>query len=82
MAAQPRRHGFLGGRAHTDHELEVVALDDVVEDAVPVPDDGGVGILREVAEVVAVLAEDRVAERVEEQVRPRDTEVAEEVLHA
>ena len=72
----------FAARADGDDEPQVVSLDEVVEDRVAVLHDRRRGILREPEQVFAVvLAEDRIDERVEKEIRARDAEVAQEVLH-
>ena len=79
--AVPGQHRLAGGPPHGDDQPEVVALGRVVEEPGAVPGDRRVGVERQVLEVPAELAGDRVHERVEEQVRPGDAEVGQQVLH-
>ena len=72
---------FLGGPTDRDHEADVAVDDGLVEDPIAVLDDRRPRILGERAQVLGVLAEDRVHERVQEQVRAIETDEAQQVLH-
>jgi hypothetical protein len=82
VRADPGRDRLLGRPADRDHQPPVAVSDRLVEDQVAVADDRRAGVLGERAQLVAVLAEDRVDERVEEQVGAVQAEVAQQVLHA
>ncbi len=76
-------HGLLGCPPDRHDETEIVALDEVVEQRVPVFDDRRVGILGEPEQLLTgVLTEDRIDERVEEEIRLRDADVPQDMLQA
>lgn len=78
----PRGDRLLGREADRDHQADVVAFQHVVEQLATMASDRRPGILSELRKQPVVLAEDRVDERVQEQIRARDTEVVQDVLHA
>src|SRR6266487_666738 len=82
VRTDPGGDRLLGGVADRDHQPRVPVTDRLVEDPVAVRHDRRARVLGERAEVVGVLAEDRVHERVEEQVGAVQAEVAQQVLHA
>jgi len=73
---------LLGGDTHRHDEAQVVAVDHVVQDRLPVLDERRIGILSQPAQLgPVVLAVDRVHEGVQEEIGARDPDVMEEVLH-
>jgi hypothetical protein len=82
VGTDPGRDRLLGRPADGDDQPHVPVHDRLVEDAVAVGDDRGAPVLGQGPQVVGVLAEDRVHEGVQEQVRAVQAEVAQQVLHA
>jgi hypothetical protein len=82
VGLDPAHDRLLGGEADRDDETHVAPDHGLVEDPRAVRGDRRARVLGQRPKMLAVLAEDRVDERVQEQVRAVQAKGPEEMLHA